>query len=152
MRLSLISVVTIAIWGFSFLVVSEGRAQSPNECLSKYTKFDVCAAAQELQSHMAQSLPLRMNSEMSIISAFATGSRVGMMAIWDLTQMDLQARLIANKMTQEQLIAAVEKHTQNIMCSQESTAAFIRLGGQLQFKYQTTDGFAIASPLVVACP
>jgi hypothetical protein len=51
----------------------------------------------------------------------------------------------------EQWATAMQQATQNYVCGVEPLAAFVRLGGQMQYNYVTSDNFLAFSPLVDRC-
>ena len=104
-------------------LASNARAASEDgpECFSKFTKFNVCEKAREAQAGLAATLPMKLNANITMSTAVA-----------DLTlKMDVA--------------------TKNSVCSLGLMAAFVRLGGQVQYLYRTLDGSIVLSPVVAAC-
>ena len=90
------------------------------------------------------------NITMSMVAA--DGPRVIMIMIWHITKADMDATLRADNMLPADLAARMNEGTQNSICSQGPMAAFVRLGGQIQYIYKTEDQFVVLSPTVTACP
>ena len=80
------------------------------------------------------------------------GRRLVLSAIWNLTDAQLQGGLEKSQMTKADLVAKMEAFTRKTVCSQETSAAFVGLGGQLQYNYGTRDGISVASVMVSTCP
>jgi hypothetical protein len=126
-------------------------AEDGPECFSKFTKFNVCEKAREAQAGLAATLPVKMNANITMSTAIATGPRVIITAVWNIDKAEFDARLKANTMTVADLTLKMEVATKNSVCSLDLMAAFVRLGGQVQYAYRTLDGFIVLSPLVAAC-
>jgi hypothetical protein len=54
-------------------------------------------------------------------------------------------------MTASSLEEKMQSQTEQMVCGQKSTAAFVRLGGQVQYDYKTADSHPIATTLVTSC-
>lgn len=147
MRLLLIVVLGAAL-------ASNARAAAAEdgpECFSKFTKFNVCEKAREAQAGLAATLPMKMNANITMSTAITQGPRVIITAIWNIDKAEFDARLQANNITVADLSSKMDVATKNSVCSLELMAAFVRLGGQVQYNYRTLDGFIVLSPLVAAC-
>lgn len=121
------------------------------ECFSKYTKTNVCDYARKAQAQAVPTLPMRLNAQVSVTSVMAIGPRLVFVAQWNLTSAQAQALVQERGTTMQEWGASVQKVTQNSVCTQESTAAFIRLGGEVQYIYKGPDGSITFSPLVASC-
>ncbi|MCA1533843.1 hypothetical protein I6F21_14865 [Bradyrhizobium sp. NBAIM03] len=126
-------------------------AQDGPECFSKFTKFNVCEKAREAQAGLAATLPMKMNANITMSTAIATGPRVIIAAVWNIDKAEFDARLKANNTTVADLASKMDIATKNSVCSLDVMAAFVRLGGQVQYLYRTLDGTIVMSPLVAAC-
>ena len=143
----------VAIIVAGMLLIADGAvAQDGAECFSKYTKFNICEKAREFQRTLALSLPMTMNANITLTMAAAEGPRVVIIAIWHISKADMDASLRVGNMSLTDLEARMNEGTQNSVCSQDAMAAFIRLGGQMQYIYKTEDQFVVLSPTVTACP
>jgi len=133
------------------LIADAASAQDGAECFSKFTKFNVCEKARELQRGLAPSLPVKMNANVTLSMVYVVGPRIVITAIWHVSKADMDALISAGNMSLADLQARMSQGTRNSVCSQDAMAAFIRLGGQVQYIYKTTDQFVALSPTVTAC-
>ena len=140
------------VLAFSFLSVSTAKAEDIAGCLSEFTNFDICKDAQNIQQHVSPLLPIKMNSEMTFLSIIAIGPKLGININWLLSKSELAERLKLNNLTDQQLEVKMQVQSENYVCNTENLAAFVRLGGEIQYHYLTTDNFPIASPIVFKCP
>ncbi|MBR0870052.1 hypothetical protein JQ633_06765 [Bradyrhizobium tropiciagri] len=141
----------IVILGAALASNVRAAAEDGPECFSKRTKFNVCEKAREAQAGLAATLPLKMNANITMSTAIVVGPRLILTAIWNIDKAEFDARLRANNTTVADLTAKMDVATQNSVCSMELMAAFVRLGGQVQYLYRTLDGATVLSPLVAAC-
>lgn len=58
----------------------------------------------------------------------------------------------ASGTTLDELARKIELMTHNHVCSIKVMAAFIGLGGQIQYLYKTEEGLTVLSPVVTSCP
>jgi hypothetical protein len=146
MRLLLIVILGAAL-------ASNARAASEDgpECFSKFTKFNVCEKAREAQAGLAATLPMKLNANITMSTAIVQGPRVIITAIWNIDKSEFDARLQANNMTVADLTLKMDVATKNSVCSLGLMAAFVRLGGLVQYLYRTLDGSIVLSPVVAAC-
>ena len=126
-------------------------AQDGSECFSRFTKFNVCQKAREAQAGLAATLPMKLNANITMSTAIVQGPRVIITAIWNIDKSEFDARLQANNMTVADLTLKMDVATKNSVCSLGLMAAFVRLGGQVQYLYRTLDGSIVLSPVVAAC-
>jgi hypothetical protein len=121
------------------------------ECFSEVTKFNVCEKARDTQARLAATLPMKMNANITMSTAIVQGPRLIVTVIWNIDQAVFDTRLQANNTTVADLTLKMDVATKNSVCSLDVMAAFVRLGGQVQYTYRTLDGFIVLSPLVAAC-
>jgi hypothetical protein len=126
-------------------------AQDGPECFSKFTNFNVCEKAREARAGLAVTLPMKLNTNITMSTAIVQGPRVIVTAIWNIDKAGFDARIHANSTTAADLTLKMDVATKNSVCSAGALAAFVRLGGQVQYAYRTLDGFIVLSPLVTAC-
>src|SRR5258707_3314302 len=129
-------ILLIVIMGAS-LADGGALAQDGSECFSKFTKFNVCEKAREAQAGLAATLPMKMNANITMSTAIVQGPRVIITAIWNIDKAEFDARLQANNTTVADLTLKMDVATKNSVCSLDVMAAFVRLGGQVQYAYRT---------------
>jgi hypothetical protein len=122
------------------------------ECFSKYTKTNVCDFARQAQATVAPTLPMQINGNVIIVSAVVAGPRLVFVAAWKIRAAEAEAMVRSRGASMDDWKSNVLVATRNTVCSQEVTAAFVRLGGQVQYLYKDPDGQILFSPLVDACP
>jgi hypothetical protein len=136
--------------GVALASAARAAAEDGPECFSKFTKFNVCEKAREAQAGLAATLPMKINANITMSTAIVQGPRVIITAIWTIDKAEFDARLQANNMTVADLTSKMDGATKNSVCSLDVMAAFVRLGGQVQYLYRTLDGFIVLSPLIAA--
>jgi hypothetical protein len=94
---------------------------------------------------------MRVSSEMTITTIVAAGNRIVMTATWELTEAQYREQLTARHITPEQFEAHMQRLTQRLACGQEAAAAFVTLGGQIQYSYVSSDGHPIVAPIIDNC-
>jgi hypothetical protein len=142
--------LTVTIW--AAMASAGASAQDGPECFSKFTNFNVCEHAREAQAGLAVTLPMKMNTNITMSAAVVQGPRIIVTAIWNIDKAEFDARINANSTTLADLTLKMDAATKNSVCSTDALAAFVRLGGQVQYAYRTLDGVMVLSPLVTACP
>jgi len=55
-------------------------------------------------------------------------------------------------MTKDAFIGKMNEATSAMVCGQEATAAFVRLGGKISYHYQTADNMPLTVVTIGACP
>lgn len=134
------------------LAGDHATAQDGKECFPNRIKYNVCEKAREIQHQAAPSFPMKMSANITITMVAAVGPRMIFYATWHRTKSDMDASLRAGGASMADLEARMSQFTQNSVCSQNVVAAFIRLGGQVQYIYKTEDQYVALSPTVTACP
>lgn len=152
MRENTHKILILLIWLGVASAAAPIMANDGLECFSKYTRTNVCAYARDAQAKFASILPMQISQNVTVVSAAALGPMLMITARWELTKVDLDQRLLANRMSRAQLEANMLSLAQNNACGSPQMAAFVRLGGKVRWSYNTSDHFPIASPTIDACP
>jgi DNA-binding CsgD family transcriptional regulator len=113
--------------------------------------MDLCAAARTIRDHVAPNLPARLAADMSLTTITATGRRIIMSATWGLTEAQYREQLKIRHISEEQFAAHLQRLTTRLACSSKPEAAFVTLGGEIEYHYVASDGYPIAAPVVRAC-
>lgn len=128
------------------------RAADGPECFSKAIRLNVCEKAREYQAEVAGSLPMRINRNIVMASVIAAGPRLIITAFWDISKEEYGHMLVDSGAQTGELAIKMEIFTRNGVCTQPWMAAFVRLGGEIQYVYKTRDGFTPLAPLIADCP
>ncbi|ATU92744.1 hypothetical protein B5P45_25190 [Phyllobacterium zundukense] len=137
------------LWVFASIAYAEAAEEN---CLSKHTKFDLCEASRGFQAEVAPSLPMKLNANTTLERVAAIGPSVVMYAAWAQTYAEFQAKLEAAGVAKEVYIENLNTMTKTMICGQEPTAAFVRLGGVMQYHYRTADAVPVTMATVSECP
>jgi hypothetical protein len=129
----------IVVFGAALGCDTRAAAQGGSECFSKFTNFNVCEKAREAQAGLAATLPMKLNANITISTAIVQGTRIIITAIWSIDKSEFDARIQANSTTLADLNSRMAAATKNSVCSMDVMAAFVRLGGQVQYAYRTLD-------------
>ncbi|WP_286296476.1 hypothetical protein [Aminobacter sp. SS-2016] len=138
----------VAVSAFAAMTVRS----TADECFSPATRYNVCEAAAKFQQELAKSLPMQVSNNVTIQSALVIGPRLSINAIWTLSNAELTGMLQAGGVTKAQIIEKLGAQTKSLVCGQPATGAFVRLGGEVQWNYRTSDAVPVASALVDDCP
>ncbi|MCK1618036.1 hypothetical protein IVA96_15565 [Bradyrhizobium sp. 159] len=123
-------------------------AEDGPECFSQYTKTNVCDYARSAQAAVAPTLPMKASANLTIVSVAAAGPRLVYVAAMSSSAAEAEATATARGITMQDWAAQVEEYTRNSVCSMEALAAFVGLGGEVQYFYKGADGRVLFSPLV----
>lgn len=126
-------------------------AQISEGCRGNYGAVDLCAAARTIRDPVAPKLPLRLASDMSVTTITASGRRIIMSATWGLTEAQYREQLTVRHITEEQFADHLQRLTTRLACSSKPEAAFVTLGGEIEYHYVASDGYPIAVAVVETC-
>lgn len=110
------------------------------ECLSKYTKTDVCEYAKKLANEMAPSLPMQLNQNMSLESIIAIKNVIQLVAQLHFDRTYLENLYASRGLKLADFEAAMRKSVDNMCSKGNPVGAFIGLGGELRYVYRFIDG------------
>lgn len=127
---------------FALLPASALAADGP-ECFLG-GRNNICAKAREIQAGVAPGLPLQVSREVRLTGIVAMGPRITISAILNMTKAALLAKAPNPDDTAQQMADIA-------VCSEELLAAFIRLGGEIQFTYRSSDNLDLFSPVIRSC-
>lgn len=111
----------------------------------------MCEKARELHRALAPLLPIKVSANATMSAAIVAGPRVIIVGSWNMTKSQLDQSLRARNLSPSQFQDRMQQQTQNAICSMKIIPAFVRLGGQVEYIYKTTDGYVFASPTVTFC-
>jgi hypothetical protein len=110
---------------------------SKDECKPNLIGFDVCKKARELADEMSQQLPMKLSNELLVEKVFADKGVISLTAVLGYDESYLKSAAQDGGITMQDLLNKLKQGTANLMCQPKSaTAAFINLGGKLQYQYQ----------------
>ena len=113
---------------------------SANQCLSPYTKTDICALAKKIQSELAPSLPMQLSKSLYLRHAIAIGPLLQLTALLNYDLEFLNNALQSQGINRREVDKKMRVMTLNSVCSQKGTRAFLGLGGEVSYLYQFNDG------------
>jgi hypothetical protein len=133
------------------LVASPAAAFDGPECFSKFTKTNICEFARTAQAEVANGLPMKLNNNVTLVTAVVAGTKLIINASFQMTKAGAEALAAERGITMASWNEKMVEYTRNSVCSDKLLSAFVRLGGQLQYIYKTLDGFPIFQPEVGSC-
>jgi hypothetical protein len=142
----------MAVLAVLLFIANAAFAQDGPDCFSKFTHFNICEKAREYQHALAATLPMNLSANITLSTVAVIGPRVSITAIWHTSKADMDTSLGAGNMSHSDFEKRMDQLTRNSVCSQNAMAAFVRLGGQMQYIYKTEDQFVVLSPTVTNCP
>lgn len=104
--------------------------------------------ARTAQSRAAPTLPMKLNADTTLVSVAAVGPRIVFVAAMSLLADDAEAMAKSHGITMHDWAKRVEEYTRNSICSMNMMAAFVRLGGEVEYVYKAADGRVLFSPMV----
>lgn len=131
-------------------VSSVAHAQDP-ECFVAGSNFDVCDFAKRFQEETAPELPMAVSGDMTMDSVIALGPEVTFGVRWPSGWEQLQARMVLNDKTLEDVSKQLQVNAENAVCSAKTLRAFVTLGGKVAYAYRTSDGHMIYTARVENC-
>jgi len=129
----------------------EGAAIQPG-CTGRVSpKYDVCATARAIATTLARDLPQRVNQNMTIYSAFATGKLIVLTNHLHYTSTEFDALL---KSKQSVSLAEINEHLEarfaSGFCQNPEARTFLKNGGTVEVKYFFSDGKAYSDAFVLS--
>lgn len=143
----LIFTSTAFVVGFACNVA---RAQDP-ECFAVGSNFNVCDFAKRFQEETAPELPMAVSGDMTMDSVIALGPEITFGVRWPSAWEQLQARMVLNDMTLEDVSKKLQVNADNAVCSAKTLRAFVTLGGKVAYAYRSSDGHMIYTAKVETC-
>ena len=137
---------------FMLVFSSTANAEGEDECQSRYTHYDVCAKASEVQRELAPLLPMQMISTMTLSTVIAVGPLLAFSVVWKIEHRELMLSLTNIGKTMDDLTVTMEAQTSTLVCGQDVLAAFVGLGGKIEYNYRTLDAVPITSITIQDCP
>jgi hypothetical protein len=145
-------IIRPAILGAAFsALVWPALAQTSGDCSPNDQNYDVCEAARTLQQVITPRLPMRVSAEMTITTIVVDGPRLVMTATWEVAEVEFNQQLALRNLSADQFKAKMQLFTRNMVCGQKVSAAFLNLGGEVQYNYVTNDAHPVASPVIQKC-
>ena len=151
------SMRTAGSWKFVFVtviftsllsVVIDACAQT----LCQPKSVDVCEIARRISDETASTLPMQLNSNLSIQTVFAEQNTVSLVARLNYTHAHLDQTLVAAGVSNDKMLKVLIKTAKNGVCTRSSkTEYFVERGGQVRYIYQFQDGTTYTSILVSSC-
>lgn len=123
------------------LMQASAVAQDGPECFSRHTKTNVCEHARNAQAQIVSSLPMKVSNNLTLVSAMALGPKLLINASFGMTKASAEKLAIERGSTMAAWTENVIGYTRNSVCGDKILAAFVRLGGRMQYIYKTLDGF-----------
>jgi hypothetical protein len=122
------------------------------ECIPNIVDFDVCEHASMIQQEVAPTLPMPVNGNMTLQHVLASGPRLSVVIVWHIENANVERGLTDSGLDRSGLAEMMDEHAYNMACGQEVLAAFVRLGGQIEYVYRTIDAHPVHAPIVEHCP
>lgn len=127
----------IAVISLTFLLSQSVLA---DECLSRYSKTDVCEYARNLTSEMAPSLPMQLNQNMSLESIASIKNIIQLVAQLRYDRKYLETLYHSRGLKLSEFEGAMRRSVDSMCAEGNPLGAFVRLGGELMYVYRFSDG------------
>lgn len=121
------------------------------ECSTEFTRLNLCEEARRVADGAKSILPIRVDQELTILSLASEGRKLRMTAKWDLSMVRMHSRMKANNVTIEELKAQLRQAGSDNACNDGALAAFIGLGGILEYTYLDSSYSSIHSFEIDSC-
>ena len=142
------------MYAFALIVLGTGSSSlSASEflCHPNSVSDDVCERAREIEDEMRPQLPFTTADGTLITRISSHDSTVSLEGRWSWSDAVFKDRLLKSGLTLSEFRAKAAQSTNEMVCSTEVLAAFVRLGGQFRYKYSTEDNTTVVEVLVVHC-
>ena len=124
-----------------FLYILSLPALSSGVCISNSSGQNACEAAKKLAGDLSLILPLRLDDEVTLVSATYSKNMVSLTSILSYTKMDLEIMVLKRGKNMADLNQLMRKSTVSDICRYNSpTFKFINSGGYFQYIYKFSDG------------
>ncbi len=134
------------------LAKSSEKSLIVSQCRSKGTpSIDLCVRARAAADEVAATLPMRLNQNLTITTAFADGTRVVATAMLGYDQAFLESTAASKGLSIRDVDAAIMNIAQTSACAPGPLRDFIISGGSVQYKYRFRDGTPYLEPVVASC-
>ena len=122
-----------------------------NDCLSQYTKTDVCEYARNLAKEISSSLPMQLNHNMSLESIAAIKNIIQLVAQLRFDKSYLENFYASKGLKLSDFEAAMRKSVDSMCAKGNPVGGFIRLGGEVRYVYRFSDGEQFLAVAKKAC-
>ena len=127
-----------------------GGASAQDVCKPK--NVDVCKLARQFADETANALPIQLNSNLSLQTAFAVLSTVTLTAKLNYTREFLDQTLASAGMSNDQMLKVLYNTAKSGMCPRSSLSEyFIERGGHVRYVYKFKDGTTYTTVNIDSC-
>jgi hypothetical protein len=135
----------------SALSLISTKVSGANDCAPE--GIDICKMAREVSDSIAPSLPMQLNSNLTIQTIFAFQNVIVLTAFLKYDSSLLQRMLDENKMSMVELTQKMNDMAKGGMCKPKSTTiAFIQMGGVIRYVYKFFNGEEFLTVNITGCP
>lgn len=121
-------------------------------CRSKGSSpVDLCVQARAYADETAKTLPMRLNQNLTIVTAAAAGKRIIMTAVLAYDRQYLESVAESKGASMQSIDAAMSNTAKAGVCAQSQAKAFVDSGGSVQYQYRFRDGTSYLNPVVSSC-
>jgi hypothetical protein len=129
---------------------SNNTIVAQNYCSPK--GIDVCQLARKIANETAATLPVLINKNTSVQTAFSERNVVTLVANFQYDRIFLEQTLADTGMTDKQLLKVMHESARSPMCAPGSpTKMFIDSGGVISYLYKFNDGKIYTNVRIVSC-
>ncbi|MGH8158886.1 MAG: hypothetical protein ACREPQ_12255 [Rhodanobacter sp.] len=134
----------VALWSAALGVSAEDVCKPKN--------VDVCKIARQFADETASALPIQLNSNLSLQTAFAELSTVSLTAKLNYTREFLNQTLASAGMSNDQMLKVLYNSAKSGICPRSSQSEyFIERGGHVRYIYKFKDGTTSTTVDIDSC-
>lgn len=140
--------------GVTFLTASglliSMSAIAGDACTPK--NVNVCELARKISDETAATLPMQLNSNLSLQTVFAESNTVAMVARLNYTHAFLDQKLTESGVSNDEMIKILYNVAFSGLCERSSrTEYFVERGGQFRYIYKFMDGTTYTTVSITSC-
>lgn len=120
-------------------------------CVNNPIKFDICEDAERIVIETAKQLPYKMTDRVQIISFSSQGNVITQGVKLLYSRSFFENAIIQQGRSLDEVKMQMFNNSKDITCMNESSKAFVGLGGHMRFLYEFSDGEYLYEFYVSAC-
>lgn len=120
-------------------------------CINNPIKFDICKDAERIVTETAKQLPYKMADRVQIISFSSQGNVITQGVKLLYSRSFFENAIIQQGRSLDEMKLQMFNNSKDITCMNETSKAFVDLGGHMRFLYEFSDGEYLYEFYVSAC-
>lgn len=120
-------------------------------CINNSLKFDICQDAERIVRETIKQLPFKMSDRVQIVSFSSEGNVITQGVKLLYSRSFFENAIIQQGRSLDEMKMQMFNNSKDITCMNETSKAFVKLGGHMRFLYEFSDGEYLYEFYVSAC-